>query len=408
MKINKILFYNPSKITGGSEYLFKRCSEYLAENQQDYEILYADYPDGFVRKNILSDKVRFLEIGPDKKVFVEDGTVVILQLNMIHQLRNRIIINKEKSICLFWCLHQLNIKAYIYAKRMFWISNRSRKRIGDSLTRLTEMNAVKFMGYNGYYLVMSDLFQETKEYDWLPNIAPIKSCKPLESFGRVSSKEWKFCWLGRLDQEKSRNIETYMNELEELYKTTPLSLSLIGLGPNEDYLHSIAKNYSYPIKFVGEKREEELDRYILEETEIGLASGTSAFEFALRGKPVIIEWVIDRVYKAGERNSYVFTHEEELYDYSVQDKVKRLHEGTFQEKVKAIFSDYSTIVQKEYTFVKSKSVENCCQKLITTIQHISQLDHTVVDKEVGIIDSLVNKGRKRITTIHKLTHPHFK
>lgn len=405
MKINKILFYNPSKITGGSEYLFKRCSEYLAENQQDYEILYADYPDGFVRKNILSDKVRFLEIGADKKVYVEDGTVVILQLNMIYRLGNCIIYNSDNSLCLFWCLHQQNIKTYIYAKNRYWISKRSRKKLGDSVTRLAEMNVVKFMGYNGCYLVMSELFQKPKEYAWLPNIAPIKSCKPLDNIGRISSKEWKFCWLGRLDCEKSRNIETYMNELEELYKTIPLSFSLIGLGPNEEYLHSIAKRYSYPIKFVGEKREAELDRYIREETEIGLASGTSAFEFVLRGKPVIMEWVIDRVYKAGEHNSYVFTHEEELYDYSVQDKVKRLHEGTFQEKVKAILSDYSTIVQKEYEFVKSKSVENCCQKLITTIQQISQLDHSAVDNEVEIIDSLVNKGRKRIARIYKLTHP---
>lgn len=405
MKINKILFYYPSKITGGTEYLFKRCSEYLAENQKDYEILYADYPDGFVRKNIFSDKVRFVEIGTNKEVYVEDGTAIILQLNLIYQLSNRIIFNKEKSICLFWGLHQMNIKSAIYAKNMYWTSKRSRKKIGDSLNRLTEMNVVKFMGYNGYYMVMSELFQRPKEYDWLPNIAPIKSCKPLDNFGRISSKEWKFCWLGRLDREKSRNIETYMNELEELYKSTSLSLSLIGLGPNEEYLHSIAKKYSYPIKFVGEKREEELDRYLREETEIGLASGTSAFEFALRGKPVIMEWVIDRVYQAGKRNTYVFTHEEELYDYSVEDKVKRLHEGTFQEKVNAIFSDYSAIVQKEYAFVKSKSVENCCQKLITTIQQISQLDHTIVDKEVAIIDSLVNKGLNRITTIYNLIHP---
>lgn len=405
MKISKILFYNPSKLTGGSEYLFKRCSEYLAENQQDYEILYADYPDGFVRKNILSDKIRFVEIGQNKEVLVEDGTAVILQMNMIYRLKNCINYNKEKSLCFFWCLHQLNIKSYIYAKNRFWISDKSRKKIGDSLTQLTEMNVVKFMGYNGYYLVMSELFQKSKEYEWLPNIAPIKSCKPLDNISRISSKEWKFCWLGRLDCEKSRNIETYMNELEYLNKTTPLSLSLIGLGPNEEYLHSIAKKYSYPINFVGEKREDELDRYIREETEIGLASGTSAFEFVLRGKPVIMEWVIDKVYQAGERNTYVFTHEEELYDYSVEDRVKRLNEGTFKEKVNAIFSDYSAIVHKEYAFVKGKSVENCCSKLIATIEQISQLDHNLVDKEVKNIDSLVNKGHRRITTIYKIIHP---
>lgn len=402
MKINKILFYNPSKITGGSEYLFKRCSEYLAENQKDYEILYADYPDGFVRKNILSDKVKFLEVGQNKEVYVEDGTAVILQMHIIYQLKNLIIYNKEKSLCLFWCLHQLNIKAAIYAFNIYWISKFSRKKIGNSLTRLTEMNVVKFMGYNGYYLVMSELFQKAKEYDWLPNIAPLKYCKPLVNVGRISNKEWKFCWLGRLDCEKSRNIETYMNELEELYKTTPLSLSIIGLGPNEEYLHSIAKKYSYPIKFVGEKREEELDRYIREETEIGLASGTSAFEFVLRGKPVIMEWVIDKVYLAGERNTYVFTHEEELIDYSNKDGIRRLYEGTFQEKVKALFCDYSTIVRKEYKFVKSKSVENSCHKLISTIQQISLIDHNIVDKEVQIIESLVNKGYNRIQRFVKL------
>lgn len=404
MKIDKIMFYYPSRITGGAEYLFKRCAEYLAENQEEYQILYADYPDGFVRKNILSKKVIFVEVGFDREVKVEDGTAVIVQLNIISQL-SLINYNRQRSLCLFWSLHSLNIKSQIYARGRYWISRKSRKLLGGGLARLTGMNVVKFMNYSGCFSVFSDLCQTPEEFEWLPNVAPIRSSAPPDKIGRVSDKEWKFCWLGRLDSEKSRNVETYMNELEELNKTTPVSLSLIGRGPNENYLKGISTRYSYPISFVGEKREAELDRYIREETEIGLASGTSAFEFALRGKPVIMEWVIDRVYPAGERTTYIFTHEDEIYDYSVANRLVRVNESDFMKKAEAIFDDYAAIVQKEYDYVLSKSVQNCTKKLIKTINQISALDCEEVEKECRIVGRLINKGRWRISTIYNIVHP---
>ena len=405
MKINKILFYYPSKITGGAEYLFKRCSEYLAEIQSQYEIFYADYSDGFVRKNITTDKVHFIEVGHDKKVYVEDGTIVILQLNMIYQLYDRIIFNKEKSTCLFWNLHALNIKGAIFAKNRYWISKYSRRKLGESLFRLSELNVVKFMNHFGSYAFFNELLTTSHELELLPNIAPIKESTRINSFERVSENVWKFCWLGRLDVEKSRNIETYMNELEVLNKRHPLSLSLIGRGPNEDYLMSIANKYSYPIEFVGEKREEELDTFIKGEVEIGLASGTSAFEFALRGKPVIMEWVIDRVYGAGERKTYIYTHEDEQLDFSPSGMPIRKKQDCFEQKAMKIMNCYQKVTESEYQFVLSKSVDNCCNKLVNTIHQIEHLDQVVVEKEVKLIERIVNKARKRIKFIYKLTHP---
>lgn len=405
MKIDKILFYYPSRIVGGTEYLFKRCSEYLAENQNEYKILYADYPDGFVRKNIKSDKVHFVEIGSNKEVYVEDGTAVILQLNIIYQLFDRIIFDYNKSLCLFWCLHRLNIKNAIFAKNFYWISRKSRKRLGRSLYSLTNLNVVKFMNYHGCYNFFKDFWQIPKVFEWLPNIAPIKRDMGIECFDRISKEVWNFCWLGRLDVEKAKNIETYMNELEALNITNPLTLYIIGNGPKAHYLKSIAPKYSYPIEFVGEKREEDLDKFIREKVEIGLASGTSAFEFALRGKPVIMEWEIKQSYRAGKRSTYTFNYEDELYDFSRTDKLVRMHEDFFSNKAEIIFNNYNIIAENEYKFVLSKSVEICSQKLIDSIQQISNYNPIIVNTEIKVVDNIINKGRRRIKAVYSILHP---
>lgn len=408
MKIDKILFYYPSRITGGTEYLFKRCAEHLAETQSMYKIYYADYFDGFVRKNIESEKVKFVEVGEDKLICVEDGTAVILQLNIIYQISNYIIYDREKSICLFWCLHKLNIKNDIFVRNVYFISRRLRKQLGESLYNLTDMNVVKFMNFHGCYKVFRDLLHTPKQFQWLPNVAPIRFNSNIDRFERISDNILKFCWLGRLDLEKSRNLETYMNELEFLHKTIPLTLSIVGKGPCEDYLKSVVSRYSYPIEFVGEKRDEELDKFIREETEIGLASGTSAYEFALRGKPVIVEWEIDRVYNAGERATYVYNYEDELYDSPQNGELIWTKADDFIHKIDNIFKNYSTIAENEYKFVQVKNVNNCCKTLLESVQNIAKLDPKKVIGEIKTIDHIVNVGRRRIKIMYKLLYPFIK
>ena len=397
MIINNIVFFCPSKLTGGHEYLSVRLADYLLNSQSQYSIYYCDYPDGFSHTRWHSEKVKYIDYyGADIPVDIPSNSIVIAQLNLISQ-HERFKIDYTNTLIVYWYLHSQNIKGQISWRNHYFITKSERKRLGEELRYLAEANIIKVMTYGAYAELIRDFFQEPSLFTWLPNIAPIKPNQQVPVFSRVSKDLIKFCWLGRLDEEKARNILTYMNELEEVNKDYKLSFSIIGRGPEEDMLKKKALTYSYPITFVGEKRDEELDLYILNETEIGLASGTSAYEFSLRGKPVIMEWVIDKVYPAGVRDKYIFTDEEERYDTSTGFELRREGASTFKNKLEEVLEDYSQISHRGYNFVMGKSAKNCSMALIENIHFLESLKNTqTIYKHISIASSIINRGKNRI------------
>ena len=402
MEINKIIFFYPSKITGGAELLFMRCAKCLIENHCNYRVYYIDYADGFARRNLNQKDVHFIEYIKDEPVRIPDNSVVITQLNVITQFRELFSYDRQKSIILFWCLHSLNIKSQIFYRGHYFVSRSDRMKLGKEIRYLAEKNVVKFMGYVGYAKITEDLFQELAHFEWLPNIAPIDETLPKPMFKRISKDEIRFCWLGRLDVEKSKNVLTYMNELEPLSKICPISLSLIGDGPQKEYLVEQSKKYSFPIRFVGEKRDTELDVFIRNETEIGLASGTSAFEFSLRGKPVIIDWVLDRVYEAGERKKYIATHESDNIDYSSGRRLLKSGMTDFKTKLEEVMCNYDKIAEKCYDYVYQKRPSVTCEKLINTIDYISKQKQEEITPHLIMISKITNKGKRRIDIFKKI------
>lgn len=400
MKIDKIIFYYPSRQTGGTQYLFKRSAEYLAENQDEYKIYYMDYQDGFSRRNIKSDKVLFLDYSEDNLLHIDDGSIIIAQLNMIGQYSRFLTFDKSKSAILFWCLHATNIRSNLTIRgNIFLVSKRKRRQIGKILHELSKIGVVKFMVYHSCFDIFKDLYYDTPVLEWLPNIIEQNENSKMPSFSRLESSVVRFCWLGRLDAEKARNIITYMNELESLCKNIPVRLSLIGLGPAKNMLQEKAKYYSYPIDFVGEKREQNLDLYIRNETEIGLASGTSALEFAIRGKPVIVDWVIDKVFDAGERSKYTLIHEDEDINTSIKDRLVRNSEATFITKVNQILADYEGKSKAEYIYAKQKTITSGCNKLIASVRAISSLEHKIVVPQIRKIEQICRTAERRRAVI---------
>ena len=401
-KIKNIIIFCPSKITGGHEYLSVRLAECLLEIQDKYKIYYCDYPDGFSHTRWHSDKIKYIDyVNERTPVKIPSNSVVLAQLNLISQL-GRFEMDNDNSIIIFWLLHILNIKGQIYSWGRYWLSKTEKRQLGKEIRYLSELGVIKYMAYGAYARLIQDFYQKPHVFPWLPNIAPIKRNDQPPSFSRINTDEIKFCWLGRLDQEKARNIITYMNELEEVSKNYKLSLTLIGRGPAEEMIKKEAKNYSFPIVFVGEKRDSDLDFFIRNETEIGLASGTSAFEFSLRGKPVIMDWVIEKTYTAGVRDGYIFTDESEKYDYESGFELKRIGASYFVNKLKEILNDYETISKRGYDFIMSKRADNCANCLLETISLVEKQNFKEISNHIRKVSVLVNKGHKRIEFMSKI------
>ncbi len=397
MKLDKIVFYHPSQITGGTEYLFLRCAEYLAENQKSYAIFIVDYDDGFYRRNVKTGKIHFIEYNSQYKTQISDGSCVVVQLNCIGHLFNMFKYNEKESIFLFWALHFKNLSSFVYFEKLgiYIISPWERKKLGKEITELASKNVIKFMGPTAYVAITKDFYQKPKFFSWLPNIAPQNLAEIEPSYNRLSKSLVKFCWLGRLDSEKALNIITYMNELEYMCSSIKLSLSLIGTGPEESHLKEIASKYHFQIVFAGEKRDKDLDEYIRTQSEIGLASGTSALEFALRGKPVIYEGLLDRVYAAGERKKYFLLCDLHDVSYDSNCQVYRKGEADFETKVRQILGNYTLLSKKSYDFVKQYTAENCGLKLIANIENIGKENCETLFAHICNVNKMLNRGKRR-------------
>lgn len=403
MKLDKIVFYHPSQITGGTEYLFLRCAEYLAENQKNYAIFIVDYDDGFYRRNVKTGKIHFIEYNSQYKTQIPDGSCVVVQLNIITKYNKLFFYDKRKSCFLYWALHMRNIKAYIHDDKLGYSLFRwEKKKLGIYLARLAECSVIKFMGCSAYAIILRDFYQKPRMLEWLPNIVPMEYSKPEPLHSRISNAEIKFCWLGRLDFEKARNVETYMNELERLSSNHFLSLSIIGDGPAECYLKDMVSKYTFPIYFVGEKKNDDLDTFMRTQTEIGLASGTSAMEFALRGKPVIYEGLLDRVYHAGERKQYYLYSESQNIRFDDCGNIIREGASDFASKVEQILSNYEQLSQNEYEKVKEYSAENCGTKLINNVNLLQEADNCEISAVMDSTRKLLMKGYYRRQFLRRL------
>lgn len=400
-RFENIVFFYPSIITGGAEYLFLRCAEYLAENQTDYKIYISDYSDGFLKRNIKSQKITFLEYQKGKLTSVPKRSLVVVQLNLLVNLKEKLQFDEQDASVLYWCLHFLNLKSCYHVKGVYLLRKKERKLLGQAVHRLTSMNVIKFMALSAYCIVGQDLGLKAEEFDWLPNIAPISESVEPPTFscpkGRI-----RFCWLGRLDEEKSRNIATYMNELEALSKYYDLSLSLIGLGEAEQVLREKAATLHYEINFVGEKRGNELDRFIRENVDVGLASGTSALEMSLRGKPVVVENVLTKEYPAGERDSYYLTYETTQYTISNDGSFVRTCTSTFSEKLKQVLDNYEKESHNCFDFVINQGPSNCCEKLINTVKEIEKVDTAEMHSAIMDATRLLEIARNRNIILSKI------
>lgn len=361
-------------ITGGAEYYFIRHAQYIAEYHKEYNVYYLEYEKGFSHKVLVHPNVIFLNYEDGRKTVLPENSIVCTPSSHILRIEELIRYNTNNTVITIAFAHFTHFSMFYTMDNYYKVTRNKRKEVGTEFERMEEMGTLFFMGNLGY-LKLSQQFL----FSYHP-IKPIPIPVPVEKYGKDSpinrnlGDTIRFCWLGRLCKEKALNILTYMNELESINRDQKVSLSLIGLGSSEEMLRTKAEKYSYPIEFVGEKREEDLDAFIRKNVDIGLASGTSAIEFALRKVPVIQEWLIDRVYDAGERDTYHFIEEDEFFVDIAQFTYRVVGQNTFAVKVKTIVDDYSKCCEAAYTRALKSSVNSCGEAFVSHMNDLQNID----------------------------------
>lgn len=400
-EIKNIIFFYPSRITGGTEFLFLRYARFLSISQDKYCINYVDYADGFARKQLSGSNVRFIDYTENEIVIVPDFSVVIFQLNRISDFTEEIKYNSSNTCFIFWCLHYKNLSRKIKLKSFKLLPSKYLKVIGSKIDYLSDKGVIKYLGYGGYIEIAKDFYAHPHKVPFIPIVVPMEGCSnPIKNI-HIMSGVVRFCWLGRLDEEKSRNIITYMNELDVINESQSISMSLVGDGPCMEMLRIESKKHNYPISFVGEKRDKELDEYIRSSVDIGLGSGTSAIEFAMREIPVIHQGILSKVYKAGAYNRYTNLFERSI-DYKSTKIFRSLNEGYFKDKVNIVINNYDYACVASHKYAMQWSVEHGTVCFLEAVKSLSKVYNDDVHRELLACAMILRKSERKGDFIKKL------
>lgn len=373
-RFENIVFFSPCKFTGGAEYYFIRIAQYLSKQYPEYNIYYADYANNWTSSLVDDYNIKKLVYETGKKTLIPPKSIICISSHLLPQIHDLILFDSDNTVLTLWFMHLRHLSGFCTMDNYYKISRSARINIGGEIKWLYDNGIFNILG-NGALLKLSQQFLFKYEPKMsVPIPVPTDKYGNVEIRNRFPDKQIRFCWLGRLDKEKAKNILTYMNELELVSREIKISLAIIGVGIAESMLKSKAKKYSYPIYFVGEKREAELDSFITKNVDIGLASGTSSLEFALRKVPVIQEWLLDKVYSADQRKTYHLVEEYGNFINITEYDFQIVNQGTFSQKLHQILGDYNKYCESAYNRAMTRSPQMCGDKFVAVMHNLEHVD----------------------------------
>lgn len=325
---------------GGAELLFIRCAIFLSNN--NYTIYYIDYQNGFSRQYIDTvNKIRFIEYNDRTLLELPTNALIIMQLDTIMYF-DRILSNPGSYKYLFWGINPMNLvgQIEIINGKLFSISTLKRNEIGRGITKLMRFGVIKFMDYNNLYTNSNVFNISISDKCFLP-VTIDNFEKPKVYKSTISDNCITFLWLGRLDKDKYNTIVTFMNELESFSKEHKVRLFIVGSGSMQDKLIRQSKGKSYEIGFLGRLRGAELDDIIDNKIDIGIGMGLSSLEIAKRGKPVILQGFLEKVYTSHTRFDYICLNEAKDYDVVSPGYYIKDHIYYFDELANNIIENYA-------------------------------------------------------------------
>lgn len=363
-----IVFYYPSKVIGGAEYLFLNVANELAK-KADNPVYFVDYKDGF-SKTRLFNKVKPINYVKGNPVEIPANSVLVLQLNLINKIEKYFVFKGDYRP-LLWSIHPNNLSGKLSLLNKQFVPRYFIKNCGRYINKLISDGDIIIMDEANVKSIKKTFLVDISDVKYVPVAIDDSRIRPSFSPRNINQDLIRFTWLGRLDSDKIPTLVSYINEIEELNKTHKASLSIIGTGNRLKELVSLRSRYNITIDFKGQLTGRELDDYIDNNVDIGLAMGTSILEFSKRGVPVILKGFVDKERPAGYYMDYLLTNEIKGYSLGSVDGVclNNPYEGSFQDKVNLLIKNYIKLSKECYDYVKDNH----------TISHTADLFQNVVN-----------------------------
>ncbi len=413
----KICFYFPYHEVSGVPVLFFRMANELAVLNKLIQIYVIDYANGAMARNLIStSNIKLLSFEDGVPISPPEDAILIMQSILPYSMRPELRILPSTKL-IFWNLHPDCLVPFLiplpYLRSLqnknFKLYSLLSKTLYRSLIRnlreFTEQAIAKkalwFMDQPNLEKTSKYLFKSISDVDFVP--VPALGSKLIKSKVLPKKDTLNFTWVGRLCDFKSYILMYLIKKLSSLAfgQKKKICFSIIGEGPFKKEISDLNVNHEwFSLEMLGSLNPDDLDNYLLENTDVLTGMGTSALEGAKLGIPTIL---LDISYYP-VKGDYIFRwlHESKNFDLAHDITQFDLKEGnlSLHNMLNDLHSNYQALSTKalEY-FLKNHEMKILLDKFILKVNEtemkFSDINPALLNKSIvrRIYDIL--RGLKR-------------
>ncbi len=410
-----ICFYFPYFEDSGVPVLFYRMANEIAISNPNITISIIDYEGGVMWRNILFLKnITRIKFEDEVEVSPPHSSILVMQTFVPYYWPKELVISENQKL-FFWNLHPHNLipsllpfpllrkipfnntKAYkilslFYYKRIQSLRNYTRCLIDNK--------GLAFMDKSNLDYTAEHLFLPIKNRDFIPVPASGSNLHLYNQNAVFLNKIVRIAWIGRLCDFKSYILVYSIKKLNEIAKEfnhIQFQFDIIGDGPFENYIKSETKNcIEISIHFHGSIPHSDIDNFILANTDIIMAMGTSALEGAKLAKPtIILDPTLEEI-----KDDYIFrmlydTKEFDLGHFVTSEDFLK-NNRSLHNLLNEIIFNYNIHATKSFNYFEQ--YHNIKQVKTIFLEKVlkSELIYSMIDKSVfnkGFFLKLYNKIR---------------
>lgn len=402
--MKNICIFFPDKNIGGGPYWLTGLAKELAKDE-NYKVYYIDYKNGFARTliNCEHDKVTFLDYGCKQRYCIFDEECILFM--PIYDLHRMPIIN-TKSKVLFFNWHNLCLPALKSTCKFL------RYDMNYFLTEVFSNNAMVFC--DGSHRSKCNMISGLNfKSNYVPVILPPKRINLVSDI--VNKNEINISILGRLVSDKVWSVNNIIKQAKNYKTDKKIIIHIIGDGKyKKDIITKVSKNIE--IRFCGVLKNEELDKYLLENVDVHFAMGTSVLNGGSLGIP---SYIIPSYEKKFDCDKFVFLPETTDFImgyYPNQIKTFNLKTQSFESIIDDIYinnkksqygqqcfkyyhenhlPEYACLKLKEY--LDNTSLEYSTVAMIKYIQDTKKyVKRTPIPFQYKIMDKIWRRNKRKI------------
>ena len=385
--------------------LFYRLVNELSKSIDSMEIYVIDYTDGAIAINLEEKKnVKLLPFCDGVSISPPEDCILVMQAVLPYSIRPELKILPNTRL-FFWNLHADNLipvliplpylrniqfRNFVFYRLLsFLFYNSLVKRLKFFTEFAVQKKALYFMDLPNLEKTSKFLFIDNFIIsEFLP--VPAVMSNTLKSDYLQEIRELKFTWIGRLCDFKSHILIYTIKKLSKISfeKKIKFRYFIVGDGPFKQKIIGLDVNHEwFNIEIIGKLKPQELDLFLLENTDILTGMGTSALEGAKLGIPTILLDI--SYYDLKGDYKYRWIHDTKNYDlgHEITQKDLEVDNQSLINMIDEALNNYRNISAKALDyFVQNHEIKHVAKKFIEKVNlselRFSEIDSKIINKSI--------------------------